>query len=389
MTVSKYPAREALQVVDGPLAKELSIHRFDAISRSKAQLFAVGGATGRQFAIVLGNTDVETGFHPAQQTRVILEKCDLPALPGIEPCDSPYEGSRVKNNQDSELSPPGQSSCLVSDEPALRALLRWYAGHAAKPAGSAASSLEQTRIEKAAVDAGFDLTPEMTDGWLVFRSSAHPVKMAIRILTDGYDLGVSLEAVGHRLSADIGLHIASSPDPWEVRLNGISSYIELHRALRRGAEIAQAVSVNPLSEFQSKTKVPPDSTEVQRLVTQRVGQNIFRRELVGYWGGRCAVSGLDVVELLRASHIKPWAKCDSDAERLDVFNGLLLAPHLDALFDGGWVTFFDSGQIQISAALSAQQRARVGISGKEQVIGLAESHMPYLHWHRENWFKNL
>lgn len=170
-------------------------------------------------------------------------------------------------------------------------------------------------------------------------------------------------------------------------MNGIAGYYELHRALQRGAEIAQAVSGNPLKEFQSKTKQLPDSTEVQRLVTQRVGQDIFRRELIGYWGGRCAVSGLDVVELLRASHIKPWAKCDTDSERLDVFNGLLLAPHLDALFDGGWVTFYDSGKIQVSTALTIQQRTMAGISGSEQVLGLAENHFPYLAWHRENCFR--
>ena len=50
------------------------------------------------------------------------------------------------------------------------------------------------------------------------------------------------------------------------------------------------------------------------------------------------MTGLDVPELLRASHIKPWADCGTDAERLDVFNGLLLAPHLDAAFDAGFIT---------------------------------------------------
>lgn len=376
-----------MQVVDGPLAKELAIHRFDEITRSKAQLFAVGGATGRQFAIVLGNTDVATGFHPAQQTRVVLEKCELPPLAGIEPCMEPYEGSRVKTNQDSKLAPPGQSSCLVSDELALTALLRWYASHAGKPNTSSASSMERTRIEKAAVDAGFDLTPELADGWLVFRSSSFPVSMAVRNSTDGYDVGVSLECVGNRLAADLGIPMAPHPAPWEARLNGVSNYIELHHALQRGAQIAQAVSGNPLAEFQAKAKQMPDSTEVQRLVTQRVGQDIFRRELIGYWGGKCAVTGLGVIELLRASHIKPWAKCASDVERLDVFNGLLLAPQLDALFDGGWMTFLDSGQMKISDVLDADSRARLGVTGSETIHGLTERHLEYLAWHREHCFR--
>jgi len=50
------------------------------------------------------------------------------------------------------------------------------------------------------------------------------------------------------------------------------------------------------------------------------------------------VTGLAMSKLLRASHIKPWAACAADAERLDVYNGLLLAPHLDALFDAGLIS---------------------------------------------------
>ncbi len=386
MAVSKYPAREALKIIDGSLTKELSIHRFDDVSRTKAQLFAVGGPLGRQFAIVLGNTDVSTGFHPAQQTRVILEKCELPAIAGIEPSATPYEGSRIKSNQDSRLAAPNQTSCVVSDGETLQALLRWYAVPSTSKA-STTTSIERTRIEKMAIDAGFGLTSELSDGWLVFKSLSSTVQLGVLPSTDGYDVGVSIESVGRRLSSDLGVPVVSSPLPWAVRLNGLASYPELHRALRRGAEIAEAVSGKPLEEFQSKARQLPDSTEVQCLVTQRVGQDIFRRELIGYWGGRCAVTGLDVVELLRASHIKPWSKCESDSERLDVFNGLLLAPHLDALFDGGWVTFSDSGEIIVSTALTAQQCTMAGVSGKEQVMGLTESHSPYLAWHRENWFR--
>ncbi|MBI5335336.1 MAG: HNH endonuclease [Burkholderiales bacterium] len=62
----------------------------------------------------------------------------------------------------------------------------------------------------------------------------------------------------------------------------------------------------------------------------------------------CRLTGLDVPQLLRASHIKPWAACLSDDERLDAFNGL--TPHLDALFDGGWMTVEADGQILWSPA---------------------------------------
>jgi len=66
--------------------------------------------------------------------------------------------------------------------------------------------------------------------------------------------------------------------------------------------------------------------------------------------------------LLRASHIKPWAACEADAERLDVFNGLLLAPHLDAAFDAGFFTIADDGTALVSEALPATDRALVGLA---------------------------
>src|ERR1019366_1887524 len=100
-----------------------------------------------------------------------------------------------------------------------------------------------------------------------------------------------------------------------------------------------------LTQFAKKTATMPRSTEAERLVVQRVGQDVFRGGLLDYWDGPCAATGLAVTELLRASHIKPWAKCDSDAERLDVFNGLLLAPHLDAVFDAGDMTVADDGEV--------------------------------------------
>ncbi len=122
----KYAAKDALSIIDGELSNELQIHRFDDIKRSKAQLFATGGRHGRQFAIVLGNTNLSTGEHPAQQTRILLEKCVLPSLDGIQETFNPYMGSRIKSNLDSKISAPNQTSCVVSDETNLKKLLRWY-----------------------------------------------------------------------------------------------------------------------------------------------------------------------------------------------------------------------------------------------------------------------
>ena len=84
----------------------------------------------------------------------------------------------------------------------------------------------------------------------------------------------------------------------------------------------------------AKTASLPRTTEAERLVIQRIGQDIFRDALMDYWGGRCPLTGITEPALLRASHIVPWADCD-DAQRLDVHNGLLLSALWDAAFDRG------------------------------------------------------
>ena len=123
------------------------------------------------------------------------------------------------------------------------------------------------------------------------------------------------------------------------------------------------------------------------MTVQRVGQDVFRRGLLEYWDGRCAVTGLDVPELLRASHIKPWADCETDAERLDVFNGLLLAPHLDATFDAGFITVGKDGVVVVSEALSAGAQSALGLDETLHIGGLHPAHERYLPWHRSKVFR--
>ncbi len=105
---------------------------------------------------------------------------------------------------------------------------------------------------------------------------------------------------------------------------------------------------------------PAAATEVERLVVQRVGQDVFRAALMDYWGSRCAITGCAEPLLLRASHIKPWAQCATDAERLDVYNGLLLAAHLDAAFDAGLIDFDDAGQLRFAERFSPADRLATG-----------------------------
>jgi hypothetical protein len=91
------------------------------------------------------------------------------------------------------------------------------------------------------------------------------------------------------------------------------------------------------------------ANEKPTLVSARRGQGRFRDGLVELWGC-CAVSDCRGLNLLRASHIRPW-KIANDSQRLDKFNGLLLSPNLDAAFDAGLIRFAEDGKSIISKSL--------------------------------------
>ncbi|MYA17232.1 MAG: HNH endonuclease [Gammaproteobacteria bacterium] len=161
----------------------------------------------------------------------------------------------------------------------------------------------------------------------------------------------------------------------------------LHQALRRAFQLSRTLPDALLNAFSNETANLPRTTEAERLVVQRIGQGIFRRGLLEFWDGRCAVTGIDVPELLRASHIKPWTDCATDSERLDVFNGLLLAPHLDAAFDAGFITVAEDGAVLISPDLPPDTHPALGLRGSIEVVGLDRTHEHYLRWHRANVFR--
>jgi putative restriction endonuclease len=131
------------------------------------------------------------------------------------------------------------------------------------------------------------------------------------------------------------------------------------------------------------TRVAVDTTERRALVLSRVGQGAFRDALMSLWGGRCAVTGLDIHRLLRASHIKPWRDSDN-RERLDPYNGLLLSPAYDAAFDAGLVTFGEDGAIAVSAGLTPTQVERIGLDPASRIAGLSDGHLAYLGYHRSS-----
>jgi len=153
------------------------------------------------------------------------------------------------------------------------------------------------------------------------------------------------------------------------------------------ARLARSLPTAPLDTYVEQTRALPKTTGAERLVVQRVGQGVFRAALLDFWNARCPLTGIAHPRLLRASHMKPWADCDTDAERLDVHNGLLLAAHLDAAFDAGLISFEMDGSLAVSPALATEDIERLGLPVLPLLQGLRSRHERYLTYHRDVVFQ--
>jgi putative restriction endonuclease len=239
-------------------------------------------------------------------------------------------------------------------------------------------------LEKAAIDNGFDLARAAQGPWRAFASTHAPMTVWLSADPAGRPLvALSRADVANELGFDSAA--ISLPDDAQAALL-LPDIASVHALLRRAFQLANALPDNLLRRYQTQTAAMPKTTEAERLVVQRVGQDLFRDGLLDYWDGRCAVTGLAVPELLRASHIKPWA-ASTDEERLDVFNGLLLAPQLDAAFDRGFITVDDSGSVLLSPALSPDDRRHLALNDTLRISRLADRHRQYLVYHREVVFR--
>jgi hypothetical protein len=237
----------------------------------------------------------------------------------------------------------------------------------------------RTEAQKAAWDNGYRLERGIESGWLQYTSTTAPGSIWIAAASEQGPWLLSLDHSG--VVAEIGT-LPASPAPGP----GLATFVlgnlrELHTALDRIYKLALSLPEAPLDRFKAKTANLPRTTEAERIVIQRIGQDLFRDALMDYWDGRCPMTGITEPALLRASHIVPWADC-SDAQRLDVHNGLLLSALWDAAFDRGLVSFADDGTPLVSTQLSETARKALGISTAPHLIGLRDAHRSNLALHR-------
>jgi hypothetical protein len=126
-------------------------------------------------------------------------------------------------------------------------------------------------------------------------------------------------------------------------------------------------------------------TEKESLIRARRGQGQYRQDLERVEIG-CRLTGTIDRRHLRASHIKPW-HISNDNEKLDPNNGLLLSPHVGHLFDRGYISFTDEGELLVSKALNPVVLSDWYLEAKPRPKPFSAKQRVYLAYHRNSVFE--
>lgn len=153
----------------------------------------------------------------------------------------------------------------------------------------------------------------------------------------------------------------------------------------QGTTVEQKFGANLLdiSDYTGEEKI--------REVAIRVNQSIFREKVLSNYDYKCALTGIDIQQLLVASHIIPWAK--NKEERLNPSNGICLSSLYDDAFDKGFIGFDNNYRVVLSHRLQEHQGKPYfdtffgSINGKK--LFLPEEFQPNIHfleWHMDEVF---
>jgi hypothetical protein len=150
-------------------------------------------------------------------------------------------------------------------------------------------------------------------------------------------------------------------------------------------------TTNQISEPERTVDVLTDLHEIEvdtsiretqrlQLAKARIGQGLFRTNVM-LIDPHCRVTGVEDPRLLIASHIKPW-RDSSNQERIDGNNGIMLSPHIDALFDERLISFENDGQMLVHRSLPNDVLDRWSIARNTRVEKFSPGQSAYLEHHR-------
>lgn len=238
-----------------------------------------------------------------------------------------------------------------------------------------------SELRDAANENGYRIGPEEAAGWIFFRSASAPGEIALAATAAGM-AGPFFLSLGHPGAArEVQAEAADPPARGHAAAFAFRDRESLFEGVRSAYRLSISLPTLPYEQYVQETANLGD-TEAERLAKYRIGQDRFRDALVTYWHGCCPLTGISDASLLRASHIVPWTSCDSDQERLNVHNGLLLSSLWDAAFDSGLITFDDHGQVISSPRLSNPAARALGIETAPP-LNLTDEHRRRLAWHRD------
>lgn len=180
------------------------------------------------------------------------------------------------------------------------------------------------------------------------------------------------------------VYLAEVPAPMATVLADLigSEYALALKELQGETDPEEALENQQEQALRGRTDI--SATSIEQLVKSRRGQGLFKVNVRLHETG-CRVTGVTDSQHLRASHIKPW-KDSTDEEKLNGCNGLLLAPHIDHLFDKGHISFSNSGDLLISQKLDRRVLTKWNIPEVLNVGPFNTLQAAFLNVHRQNVF---
>lgn len=157
----------------------------------------------------------------------------------------------------------------------------------------------------------------------------------------------------------------------------VEMLLEAHNRHWADPDVSEAVALQRIASSPAYTP-----RMRAQLGQARVGQGRFRAAVLARESA-CRVTGITNPRYLVASHIKPWAVCAGE-EHLDGTNGLMLAPHVDYLFDTGLISFEDNGDLVLAPSLDPQVLQAWHIDASANVGPFTPYQAAYLAYHRQH-----
>lgn len=193
-------------------------------------------------------------------------------------------------------------------------------------------------------------------------------------------IGNGNEAYLFDISDNLAFGLAQLMERWVIDLlrgNVIHDLPTVESSISRLNEWEDTIE----QSIESNTDI--SNTEREKLIKSRRGQGKFRTDLLSIEHS-CRVTGVSNPTHLIASHTKPWRDSDNE-ERLDPENGFMLTPTIDHLFDRGFISFENNGEMVVSkvAHIESMKKMGVPIGSVINVGGFSEGQKHYLSWHRD------